>query len=219
MSVMSISQFMWPPLAEYLLRHFSLTGTLLIFAGVQLHGSVFGALIRPFALQSKLLQNRRKKVLNPLSNTTSNAKLPNIYVDHNTINTLGNSVSWQVDSMDKQEYQSYSTNRSRILVDEMTNTKTTSVTKSDIFGVLKNRHFIMFSIAIVLAFFGENTEFLYLTKVGVQVGGTKQQGAFLVSILSEYFFHLLSLFRSNSFPKYFPLSYVEDRFSIKNIKL
>ena len=47
MAIGGIIQFMWPVLVEYFLRTYSLSGTLVFLAGVQLQGCVFGALLRP----------------------------------------------------------------------------------------------------------------------------------------------------------------------------
>ena len=58
-SAFGAAQFMWAPLGEYLLRHFSLSGTFLIFAAIQLQGCVFGALLRPFSLHSKFINSRK----------------------------------------------------------------------------------------------------------------------------------------------------------------
>ena len=49
MSAFGIAQFIWSPLAEYLLRAYSLSGTLLIIAGIQLHGCILGALMQPWS--------------------------------------------------------------------------------------------------------------------------------------------------------------------------
>ena len=47
MSAFGLAQFVWPPLAEYLVRHYSLPGTFITLAGIQLQGCLLGALLRP----------------------------------------------------------------------------------------------------------------------------------------------------------------------------
>ena len=58
MTALGVARFIWPPLAELLLRKESLSGTFLIFAAVQVHGCVLAALLRP-----PVTQTRKKKRL------------------------------------------------------------------------------------------------------------------------------------------------------------
>ena len=48
MTFYSIGYFVWPPFVTVLFSHYGWRGSFIIIAGVQLHGCVFGAFLRPF---------------------------------------------------------------------------------------------------------------------------------------------------------------------------
>ena len=153
------------------------SGTFLIFAGIQLHGCVFGALLRPLEIErtSKAKRGTGKK----RAYTTFDA-VNTAYVDDEN-------SSAQIISVSNVQYQVQHRRGSLHSLTETVNStkKFEDFRKKYGFSLFKNYVFLLFTFGILLVCFGWSVDFLFIPTVAVHHGYTAQQGAFLISILGE----------------------------------
>ena len=178
MTASGLSSFMWPPVAELLLRNYGLSGTLMIFAAIQSHSCVFGALLRP--LESK--KDKSDEKLNKMpNNTMSQESCDDRYSAENQTSDVVLTVTNSGISGIKDEV---------VWKESETGSKSDASTeKKPPHGpIFRNRHSLVYSVGITIAYFGYSLEYLYLPGIAVQLGSTAKQGAFLASTFGEKYY-------------------------------
>ena len=207
MSAFGCGQFLWPPIGEYLLRTYSLSGMLVIIAGIQLHSCALSAMIRPFypGKENTLYTGRANVSQVHMSHLESTTHPPSrdssLKEEEQQCSAVQNSrcvqctdetisprnikdlcISYQV-----QKEESCSDRRDMHQISSQLGQKY----EGNMLCPTKYLPFTLFMFGLAIGSFGMNVDHLYLPTVGVVMGQTDQQAAFLVSILSKISFTAL----------------------------
>ena len=166
MSSFGVAQFMWPPIVELMLRHYSLSGTFLLLAGIQLQGMVLGALIRPFP-PTKIEEKTKVEISNRNESEGTSAQLKDSEVPLQSLQA-NNDLH-----IDKQENVS---NNNNIAATKHAKSRSKKLD----FTVLHNINFIVYIAAVMIGL--TSIDYLYMPKKAVDLGYSPQEAAFLISI-------------------------------------
>ena len=187
-SAYGLAQFAWPPFAEWLLREYALTGTLIIFAGIQLQGCVFGSMLRPFQATPKLEKDDKN---------TKDVEQEATNIDQGVFSISDNMAAFSENSENvhknkdfdvKWDQQKHAEPNKHIRIPSKNmEGKNSQTSASNTFDLFRNWNFMLYLFGVFLGFIGTQINFLYLPKIGVNHGFDPQRGAFLVSILSKYY--------------------------------